>query len=61
MKFRRFSLIAAGGLLALTSGAGAQNANTDALEEIIVNARRVEESLQDVPISMTVFSQEQLT
>ena len=30
------------------------------LNEVIVTARRVEERLQDVPISMTVFSQQQL-
>src|SRR5262245_16918342 len=30
-------------------------------EEIIVTARRVAERLQDVPISMTVFNQQQLT
>src|SRR5262244_2477637 len=29
--------------------------------DIIVTARRVEERLQDVPISITVFNQEQLT
>ncbi|CAN7596108.1 TonB-dependent receptor [Phenylobacterium sp. LjRoot219] len=31
------------------------------VEDVIVTARRVEERLQDVPISMTVYSQEQLT
>lgn len=31
------------------------------VDEIIVTARRREESVQDVPISMTVFNQEQLT
>jgi iron complex outermembrane receptor protein len=31
------------------------------LDEIIVTARRVEERAQDVPISITVFNQEQLT
>jgi len=31
-----------------------------ALEEVMVTARRREENLQDVPISMSVFSQEQL-
>ncbi len=30
---------------------------TDILEEVIVTARRVEESVQDVPISITVFKQ----
>ena len=40
-----------------------QNAGSDSgliLEEIIVTARRVEESVQDVPISITVFKQERL-
>jgi iron complex outermembrane receptor protein len=36
-------------------------AEEEALNEIIVTARRVEERLQDVPISITVFNQEQLT
>lgn len=31
------------------------------IQEVIVTARRVEERLQDVPISMTVFNQAQLT
>src|SRR5437868_8855535 len=31
------------------------------INEIIVTARRVEERLQDVPISITVFNQEKLT
>ena len=31
------------------------------LTEVIVTARRVEERAQDVPISMTVFDQQQLT
>jgi iron complex outermembrane receptor protein len=35
--------------------------STDVLEEVIVTARRVEESVQDVPISITVFNQERLT
>src|SRR5690625_5141383 len=30
------------------------------IEEIVVTARRVSESLQDVPISMTVFNQKEL-
>src|SRR5262245_16420125 len=32
----------------------------DELNEIIVTARRTEERLQDVPISITVYNQEQL-
>jgi iron complex outermembrane receptor protein len=48
---------------AATSGAQApaQEASLSDLNEIIVTARRVEERLQDVPISITVFNQEQLT
>jgi iron complex outermembrane receptor protein len=34
---------------------------TTSLEEVIVTARRVEERLQDVPISITVFNQQQLS
>lgn len=61
MRFRTFNLFAGAGLLALVSTAGAQTRPDASLEEIIVTARRVEERLQDVPISMTVFNQEQLT
>ena len=48
---------------AATTGAQApaQAADLSDLNEIIVTARRVEERLQDVPISITVFNQEQLT
>lgn len=47
--------------LATSSAAFAQNeAGADA-GDIIVTARRVEERLQDVPISITVFNQQQLT
>jgi iron complex outermembrane receptor protein len=53
---------------ALGSGAtpafaqSAQNAQNEgeAVSDIVVTARRTEERLQDVPISMTVFNQEQL-
>jgi iron complex outermembrane receptor protein len=41
--------------------AAATPAADDGMAEVIVNARRMEERLQDVPISMTVFNQEQLT
>jgi iron complex outermembrane receptor protein len=45
------------------ASAAAQQAPSQGVElnEIIVTARRVEERLQDVPISITVFNQEQLT
>jgi iron complex outermembrane recepter protein len=36
-------------------------ADTQSAEEIVVTARRVEERLQDVPISISVFNQQQLT
>lgn len=39
---------------------GASEAGEDA-STIVVTARRIEERLQDVPISMTVFNQQQLT
>jgi iron complex outermembrane receptor protein len=38
-----------------------QAADQSTIGEVVVTARRVEERLQDVPISITVFSQEQLT
>jgi iron complex outermembrane receptor protein len=37
-----------------------QAADNQTLSEIVVTARRVEERLQDVPISITVFNQQQL-
>ena len=42
------------------AGAEASGESVD-LNEIIVTARRVEERLQDVPISITVYNQEQLS
>ena len=53
---------------AIASAQNAQNAAptensaaADPLSEVVVTARRVEERLLDVPISITVFNQEQLT
>src|SRR3984893_2828488 len=43
-----------------SAGAAAPSQGVE-LTEVIVTARRVEERLQDVPISITVFNQEQLT
>lgn len=40
---------------------GAQRNETMVSDDIVVTARRVEERLQDVPISITVFNQDQLT
>ncbi len=44
-----------------TSAAARQSDADSATGDIIVTARRTEERLQDVPISITVFSQEQLS
>lgn len=43
------------------AAADADGGTDDGISEVIVTARRIEERLQDVPISMTVFNQEQLT
>jgi iron complex outermembrane recepter protein len=45
----------------LATPAWAQNSGSDNGGDIIVTARRVEERLQDVPISITVMNQAQLT
>ncbi len=49
--------------IALAIPAGAQVAQTENedLSEVVVTARRVEERAQDVPISMTIFSQQALS
>ncbi|MDE8650999.1 TonB-dependent receptor [Novosphingobium album (ex Liu et al. 2023)] len=60
---KRSVLLAATALSALASTpAWAQNSDASATNgaDIIVTARRVEERLQDVPISITVFNQTQL-
>jgi iron complex outermembrane receptor protein len=44
----------------LAQSSQADDASGATASDIIVTARRVEEKLQDVPISITVFSQEQL-
>ena len=45
-------------LLGVVAPAYAQSTTGDGdIEDILVTARRVEERLQDVPISMTVFNQ----
>lgn len=68
----KFSLPVAGGLFALTVAAGtvtqgaaaAESAGAGAaegmIEEIVVTSRRREESLQDVPLSVTAFGVEQI-
>ena len=47
-------------LPALTYAQASSSAQQDELGSIIVTARRVEERLQDVPISISVFNQQQL-
>jgi iron complex outermembrane recepter protein len=62
MRVFAFGLLAGSGLLVLAATAAAQTATGDTgLEEVVVTARRMEERLQDVPISITVFTQEQLS
>ena len=65
MAYRKHAILAATAL-ATAFGSGqafAQSSDDNGVSvgDIIVTARRTEERLQDVPISMTVFSQEQLT
>src|SRR5215475_8330544 len=61
MRFMRFNVLVGAGLLAFTGIAAAQtDTSAPGLEEIVVTARRMEERLQDVPISMTVLTQDQL-
>src|SRR5258708_34577390 len=69
-KLRRFVAAALASSVAVPAFAqNTQTANAGAeapsqgveLTEVIVTARRVEERLQDVPISITVFNQEQLS
>lgn len=53
-----FVMTAAG--LAASTPAFAQGTAVEGIEEVVVTARRREEKLQDVPISMTVFTQQKL-
>ena len=58
---RLISRLAAVGTVVLGFGwIGPAIADEGGLEEIIVTARRVEERLQDVPISISVLNQQQL-
>src|SRR5690349_2933527 len=69
MRARTFNALAGSGLLAVASAAGAQSASTTSngvrasdtdftLEEIIVTARRREESLRDVPATIDAVTSE---
>ncbi|MGE3690077.1 MAG: TonB-dependent receptor [Novosphingobium sp.] len=59
-KLGAVSLCAIISALAMPAWAQASSSDSDN-SDIIVTARRIEEKLQDVPISITVFNQEQLT
>src|SRR5690349_20807122 len=62
MGARMFAAAAAAPLLAISTTTMAQAASdTPQLEEVLVTATRRSERLQDVPLSVTAFSQEQLT
>jgi iron complex outermembrane receptor protein len=55
--------IVGGGLVAAQTtaqGGGAQAADAGRIDEIVVTARKREESLQEVPISITAFTSEQI-
>ena len=58
---RNFALAASALTSLLAVPAFAQSADDGNGTDIIVTARRTEEKLQDVPISITVYNQEQLT
>lgn len=53
-------LLAGVALLAMPGAAAAQEAAEDASGDIIVTAQRQEQKLQDVPVSVTAFSSDQL-
>jgi iron complex outermembrane recepter protein len=46
---------------AQNSGSAVSSAEPESLNEVVVNARRIDERLQDVPVSVTVFNQEQIS
>jgi iron complex outermembrane receptor protein len=57
---KRFALAATAMGVVMTTPAMAQEASDAVGSDIVVTARRVEERLQDVPISITVYTPEQL-
>ncbi|HMO68750.1 MAG TPA: TonB-dependent receptor plug domain-containing protein, partial [Novosphingobium sp.] len=63
MSYRKSTILAATALATVVTVPAFAQSSSDGIDggDIIVTARRTEERLQDVPISMTVFNQEQLT
>jgi iron complex outermembrane receptor protein len=58
---QKLALYLTSAVVALSAApAMAQSKNTSTLGEVVVTARRMEERLQDVPISMTVYNPQQL-
>jgi iron complex outermembrane receptor protein len=58
---RALVLAATGMVMVLTTPAYAQQAGDASGGDIVVTARRIEERLQDVPISITVYNQQQIS
>ena len=54
------ALAAACDVPALAASAGAQTVDHGSLEEVVVTARKREESLQEVPVAITAFSQQSI-
>ena len=50
----------AGGAAVSALSTGAETLAQDAIDEIVVTARRVEENLQQIPVSVTAVTDEQL-
>jgi len=60
MKVNKLVVPVIGGLLALAINLNVWAQNTGALEEIVVTAQKRTESLQEVPISIAVFSEDEI-
>ena len=63
VKFKKFVVLSAVATVTVAASAQAQNAASSdvaTLEEIVVTAQRRSESLQDVPIAITVATKEQI-
>ena len=60
MKVKKLIVPFVAGLFALAINFNVWAQNTGALEEIIVTAQKRTESLQEVPISIAVFSEDEI-